>query len=123
MNGRILVFEDDKAHQRTYTQLLEQAGYQVFIINHCRASEEADQIRQFNPGLVVVDSWFKSKVDGLEVVKDLRDLCPEVPIVVCTVLANDPEVWGQLLEDYRSSGVRRILRKEPFPTVDALLSL
>jgi len=81
MKQDILIVDDEEDICRLTSMLLEDEGY------HCRtASNAADArriVQEFPPQLVILDIWMdKSDMDGLELQKWLRNLYPDVPVIM-----------------------------------------
>jgi DNA-binding NtrC family response regulator len=120
MSARVLVFEDNIDDQRKFRTLFNRAKWPLRIINHHNPPNAIRNITEFRPELAIVDSWFDWQRDGLQLVKEFQELCPEVPVVVCTVL-RDKEQYSKhqaLFQEYHDCGVNKILPKRPFPTID-----
>lgn len=81
MAKRILVIDDDENIRRLYRAELAQAGFEVES-----AANGADAIGQVRPGkydLAIVDIEMPG-LSGLELLKELRQLAPEIRLILNT---------------------------------------
>jgi CheY-like chemotaxis protein len=77
--ARIQVIDDDQAIRMTIKLLLEREGHDVFLAEDGRRG-----IAQFETGafdLLIVDI-FMPGMDGLETIRTIHQLQPEIPIIV-----------------------------------------
>jgi CheY-like chemotaxis protein len=113
--ARILVIEDDELARVTIQRILEDDGHSVVV-----AVDGNDGLLQFPRApfdLVICDVFMPNK-NGIEVLKELRRINSDVPIVMMS--AGIPEAWrvaGLTDEDYLRTtalfGATRMLAK-PF---------
>lgn len=86
MNSKILVVDDSSLARRTARALLEEMGHQVE-----EASDGAQALERFylnQPDLVVLDMVMNGMY-GLEVLTKLRELKPDVRVIVITADIQD----------------------------------
>jgi two-component system response regulator VicR len=77
----IVVIDDDKDHLRLVATLLTGAGFQVRAFRESyRALENIDSNR---PDLVITDI-FMPFVDGFEVLRHVKHVFPEIPVMTMT---------------------------------------
>ena len=123
MFSKVLIFEDDEEHQRIFESMLTAKGCDTLMIGHARPAEESARILGFEPDLCIVDSRFESDIDGLDIIRFLQQNMPNVPIVVCSILLDDPAKRNWIISRYRDlPGVRGVFSKQPFPTVEDICS-
>jgi len=87
---RILVVDDDDSIRMLYAEELDEEGYEVFTCGD--GALLMDLIRQSDPDLVVMDVRM-GKYDGLELLKRIRKMTYNLPVILCTayrVYRNDP---------------------------------
>ncbi|MBI4789377.1 MAG: response regulator transcription factor [Chloroflexi bacterium] len=92
ITGTILVVDDDPAVRLVLSTLLESEGYQVF-----EAAESSSCLRltyDHRPDLVLLDIMMPGR-DGREVCRLLRDISPELPIIMLTALSDESEKVGR----------------------------
>ena len=120
MSTRVIVFEDNDEDRARFKELFDGAQWPVEVVRHPRPKEVTEIINQFKPELAIVDSVFTWQRDGLQLIKELRDLCPAIAVVVCTVLRDSEQhhEHRSILQEYHDCGVSKILPKHPFPTLD-----
>jgi len=81
MNARILVVDDSGFARRTLRQILESGGHSVD--EACDGPEALERYFLSKPDLVMLDMVMEG-MTGLEVLGKLRQLDPEVKVVVAT---------------------------------------
>jgi len=89
--GRVLLVEDDEALSRLAVLFLERLGYTVVA---CPDGVEAEEIFRDAPGqfdLVITDSRMP-RMNGLELVRRLHQIRPDVPIFLSTGATSDPGI-------------------------------
>jgi len=78
LNGKVLVVDDDEHFRVLARAILEPAGFEVIEsqdIEQCMA-----QLRQHAVDAVILDMVMPGR-DGIEAVRELKQLFPEIPIV------------------------------------------
>lgn len=111
-SGAILVIDDDPMVARTAVRLLERLGYQAVYLTDARQALEV--LRQ-DPGafdLVLLDMVMPG-MGGAQCLRELRSLCPRLPVLVTTGYAGEGAI-GRM----RAEGAAGFLAK-PF-TLDQL---
>ena len=89
MAQRILVIEDDQFLRELYDELLREEGYEVELAEE--GQEGLDKLLKGGYSLVLLDIMLP-KMDGLEILRQLKDKKPEAPngpIVLLTNLGQD----------------------------------
>jgi DNA-binding NarL/FixJ family response regulator len=85
MGLRILLADDAAIVRRTVKNLLDQEGFEVVGV----AADGREALRlaaNACPDVAVLD-WLMPELDGLEVTRELRQLCPQTSVVLLTVHA------------------------------------
>ncbi len=77
----VLVVDDEKAAAAAIATFLEEEGYRVSVAHDGR---EALRCHGASPADVIVTDIRMPKLDGLEMIKRLRDETPDLPVVVMT---------------------------------------
>ena len=77
----ILIVDDEKDIRDLISGILEDEGYEV------RTASDADSafkaIAAQRPSLILLDIWLKgSRLDGLEILNDVKHNMPEIPVVI-----------------------------------------
>lgn len=81
MNFKILIVDDEPTLREALTVALTHSGYEVIP---CRTGEEGlDLFARENPDLVILDHWLPG-INGDEVLRRIRNLSPETPVLVMT---------------------------------------
>jgi DNA-binding response OmpR family regulator len=116
----VLVVEDDEATRNAMTRVLVREGYLALT-----AQSGHDALGQLRAPLAPIDVVILDvhlpDVSGIDLCARIRELHPDVPVVICTGEA-EPEEAAQLLE----MGIHRYFRKpvavdELLATVEAAL--
>jgi DNA-binding NarL/FixJ family response regulator len=129
MQKRVVVFDDVPRHLAEFRRSLEAVGCEVMAFDHCTPHQEAAAIRAFNPEVAVVDSFFKDEIDGLGIIRDLCELCPNIAIVVCSyfLAPHMPRREALIAKYERISAVRKLIPKtgvngDVLPDPEAILA-
>lgn len=119
----ILIVDDELRMRRFIRMNLELEGYQVIEAEN--GIHALDQIRQFNPDLVIMDVMMP-EMDGFETLKLLREIST-VPVILLTVRADEEDITRGLglgADDYitkpfsprvLTSRVGAVLRRAHWP--------
>ncbi len=91
---KILVVEDDLHIQRLYKEEFEEEGYEVVI-----ASNGKEAIELFDseaPDIVTLDIVLPGDVDGIRLLRQMKEKRPKVPIIMSTAYdyRDDFAVWA-----------------------------
>jgi two-component system nitrogen regulation response regulator NtrX len=79
MSDRVLVVDDEAGVRSSLTAILTDDGYTVEAVESGEAALELLAVRRFD--LVLLDVWLPGR-DGLETLDRLRELAPELPVVM-----------------------------------------
>lgn len=105
--GRVLVAEDDPSVRRVILDQLEDAGYQVVEAEDGEEALQAiDSMERSSAINAIICDLRMPIVDGIAVVRYVREKYPAIPIIVLTGLF-DP----QLAECLQDRGVSEFLTK------------
>jgi signal transduction histidine kinase/CheY-like chemotaxis protein len=111
-DSHILVVDDDDGVRLMIEDTLASLGFRVSAASS--GDEGLDQFRSLSPDLVVVD-YLMPGMNGVELVKRIREIAPDCPIILATGYA-DMDAVGRVVDS------RFILRK-PFRSEDLHLAL
>jgi DNA-binding NtrC family response regulator len=110
----VLVIDDEEDVRRVVEVMLKNAGHDAV-----QAVDGNDALRQFRRQhfeLVICDVFMPDK-EGIETLKELRELDPTVPIIMMSGDAPTAYFWGAMHRDYlamaKAMGATRTLEK-PF---------
>lgn len=81
---KILLVDDDEGILALLTASLEQAGYQAIAVESAR---EALKILAFDPVSVVVSDIMMPDMDGLQLLKQIKDINPSTQVIMVTAYA------------------------------------
>jgi len=94
----ILFTDDEESIRLLYCEEFEEAGYDVVV---AASGEEAlEKFAETQPDLLVVDIKMPG-MDGIELVRRIRELNTEVPVILCTAYGEyrqNLETWAS--DDY-----------------------
>ena len=89
MKKHILTIDDEVEIRETLKELLTMKGYRVSTA--ATATEALRILRQDPPQLIISDLQLED-TDGLELIEEIRDLQPRIPVLLLTGVVFDPEV-------------------------------
>ena len=107
----ILIVDDEPSVGDALKMVLESNGYEVVLVTNGR--DGIDQARNRRFGFCVVD-LFLTDTSGFQVITDLLNLQPQIPIVLITAHATP-----QVLAEAKRLGAIGVLAK-PFPPSEIL---
>ena len=99
---KVLIVDDDPSHLEIYSLLLEQAGYQALTAQVNFAG--ADLPRNAGLKLVLLDYRLQSLRTSAEMAQEIRDLYPDVPIVLLSDLWSLPEDVAPFVTEFVRKG-------------------
>ena len=79
MSGTICIVDDEPSILHTLSSILEDEGYQVTIAK--TGKEALKVIQREPPDVVMLDVWMP-EIDGLEVLKRVREQFPNVMVIM-----------------------------------------
>lgn len=81
----VLIVDDEEGIRATLSGIFEDEGYEVVT---AESGEEAIRVaKEVNPDVVVLDIWLTG-MDGIQTMKELRELNSELPVVIISGHAN-----------------------------------
>lgn len=81
MGGQILVVDDEPLMCRSLSEVISRAGYEVFTANN--GFEALELIQQEQVSVVITDINMP-KMDGIEVLRQAKAICPNISVIVLT---------------------------------------
>lgn len=107
--GRLLLMDDEEDVRKVGAALLTHLGYQVDV-----AADGAEAVNQFNSArerrvpydIAILDLTVPGRMSGMECLRHLREIEPNVKVLVSTGYSNDP-----VLAKYRAHGFAGIVPK------------
>lgn len=103
--GHILYVDDEQSLLKMYSKFLEKLGYSVEGYTQGRDAINAFKGNKQAYDLVITD-WLMPKMSGKELVKKIKDIRSDIPIVVLT---------GKTLMDVQKTGLSAIIEKPVDP--------
>ncbi len=89
MSKRILIIDDEPEIRELLTRALQSCGYQVTGVSNGR---EAHKSASEHPPHLIISDLQLDEGDGLEVIDDLKQLLPSVPVMLVTGVLFDADV-------------------------------
>jgi DNA-binding response OmpR family regulator len=91
----VLIVDDEHPVRRVLATLLEAEGFDV--LEAANGRECMQLAYQHHPDLVLLDILMPGR-DGREVTRQLRDLSPDLPIIMLTALSDQAEIVARLCD-------------------------
>ncbi len=90
---KILVIDDEEDKCRLYKDELQDEGYEVVT-----AKTGAQGMKLFmkeNPDLVTLDIWMSRRDEGIDLLRHMKEIKPELPVIMLTAYdyRDDFAVW------------------------------
>lgn len=85
MKAKILIVDDDAAHRKMLTAVLSNEGYDVYEAADGKKAVSA--IDESFYDLIIMDIKMK-EMDGIEALKQIKQLSPQIPIVMMTAFSS-----------------------------------
>jgi len=104
MPQRILIADDNPTFRKALRQLLEGADHWE-IIEAAEGQEAVRRAAEVRPDVIVLDLAMPMK-DGLSAAREISQLLPDTPILMCTMHAS-----AQVETEAQKSGIRQVLSK------------
>ncbi len=117
---RILVVDDEAIVRETIKNDLMEAGYDVV-----EARNGMDGVRQFKNGAIdlVISDLVMGEMDGLEVLKEVKKISPDTPVIIITgypsqKIAKEALVLGASDIINKPAGIRTLFKavRQHIPT-------
>jgi two-component system NtrC family response regulator len=89
--ARILIVDDEPSVGDALRMVLESSGYEVVLVT--KGLDGIDQARTCSFGFSVVDLYL-TDISGFQVISDLRNLQPQIPILLITAHGS-PQVFDE----------------------------
>ena len=105
MAEKVLIIDDDEQLVDAYREYLTQGGYSVDCAHELEEAETL--LDHFSYSVVITDLRLsKLAFGGLEVIKHVRETCPQTRVIVLTAYG-----WPELKAEASASGADAFLRK------------
>ncbi|PWR70670.1 two-component system response regulator [Methanospirillum stamsii] len=116
MVQKILIVDDTIKDLQSGSQLLTRSGFQVYT---ARNGEDALSLLEKKiPDIILLDLIMPG-MDGIEVMRIIREKYPEIPVVLCTAADQEPIVrlamlsgaFGVIVKPYDPDTMLRTIRR------------
>jgi DNA-binding response OmpR family regulator len=108
---KILFVDDEESIRFLYKEEFEEKGYEVILASN--GEESLEKFAETNPDLVVID--IKMPVmDGMEVLKRVREQSGDVPVILCTAYGEfkqNLETWASDAYVVKSANLESLFKK------------
>jgi len=94
MKKHILCVDDELDIRNILTLMLTGQGYRVTAVP--TAAEALQAVKTDPPHLIIADLQLED-ADGLELIAQLKETLPQVPVILLTGMMFDPEVVNEIL--------------------------
>ncbi len=90
---KILVIDDEEDKCRLYKDELEEEGYEV--VTAATGSQGMKLFTKENPDLVTLDIWMSRRDEGIDLLRHMKEIKPELPVIMLTAYdyRDDFAVW------------------------------
>lgn len=89
MKRKILVVDDEPDFIRLVKMRLENEGYQAIVA--CNGKEALKLYKTEKPDAILLDVMMPG-IDGLQVLKEIRSVDPDIPIFMVTAFSNEERI-------------------------------
>ncbi|HEY3346776.1 MAG TPA: response regulator [Nitrospirota bacterium] len=114
MAEKILIVDDDEEFANLLGLLLTKKGYETKVTYY--GADAIEAAKTFNPALILQD-YMLPDIFGMELLKGLRQACPETRVVIITAKGNE-----EVAVDLMKNGAADYLRK-PFESEKLLITV
>ncbi|MCX6922864.1 MAG: response regulator transcription factor [Verrucomicrobia bacterium] len=120
MSTKVAIVEDDAAFRRLLEQFINEApGYQCVCSCDC-AETALKRIPRLMPDVVLMDIHLPN-LSGIECTAQLKQLAPQVPIIMLTVNADAERVFKALQAGARGYLLKRTAPEKLLPAIQEVL--
>lgn len=95
MDSKIVIFEDNENLRKSLVVLLNSSEEYQVVGDFSNVLEAAKNVRQLNPDMVILDIDMPGK-DGISVIPDIKEINPEISIVMYTQFEDDDKIFRSL---------------------------
>jgi DNA-binding NarL/FixJ family response regulator len=117
MIARILFYDDNESLRQSLGELLNVEADMEFIGGFANAETVEEDIRALNPDVILMDIDMPA-IDGVEAVRRIRKVKPDLPIIMLTVFDDNENIFnaicagasGYILKQYALSEISGAIR-------------
>jgi len=120
MNNSVAIVEDNHDIRQALEQIIE-SSTDFTLAGSCTTGEEAlEKLPLLNPKVVLMDIGLGDGMNGIEVVRELKAMNPEILFMMCTIYEEDEKIFEAL----RAGASGYILKKtQPAKLLDGITEL
>ncbi len=108
---KILFADDEESIRLLYQEEFEEAGYEVVLA--ANGEEAVEKFSKTRPDLLVIDIKMPG-MDGIEVLKKVREQSKDVPVILCTAYGEykqNLETWASDEYIVKSANLEGLFKK------------
>ena len=96
INNSVAIVEDNNDIRQALEQIIESSDDFIFA-GSCTTGEEAiEKLPRLNPKVVLMDIGLGDGMNGIEVVRELKTLNPDILFMMCTIYEDDEKIFEAL---------------------------
>lgn len=120
INNSVAIVEDNNDIRQALEQIIE-SSEEFKLAGSCTTGEEAvERLPLLNPKVVLMDIGLGDGMNGIEVVRELKTLYPEILFMMCTIYEEDEKIFEAL----RAGASGYILKKtQPTKLLEGITEL
>lgn len=120
MSKSVAIVEDNHDIRQALEQIIESSD-EFTLAGSCITGEEAlERLPELNPNVVLMDIGLGDGINGIEVVRELKNTNPELRFMMCTIYEEDEKIFEAL----RAGASGYILKKtSPAKLLDGIKEL
>ena len=120
INNSVAIVEDNNDIRQALEQIIESSD-DFTLAGSCTTGEEAlEKLPLLNPKVVLMDIGLGDGMNGIEVVRELKTLNPEILFMMCTIYEEDEKIFEAL----RAGASGYILKKtQPAKLLEGITEL
>jgi DNA-binding NarL/FixJ family response regulator len=120
INNSVAIVEDNNDIRQALEQIIE-SSTDFTLAGSCTTGEEAlEKLPLLNPKVVLMDIGLGDGMNGIEVVRELKAMNPEILFMMCTIYEEDEKIFEAL----RAGASGYILKKtQPAKLLDGITEL
>ncbi|MCL5023445.1 MAG: response regulator [Nitrospirae bacterium] len=90
---KLLIIDDEEEKCRLYREELQDEGYEILTATSGKKGIEL--FKKESPDLVTLDIWMSQKDEGINLLRQMKEIRPWVPIVMLTAydFRDDFAIW------------------------------
>jgi DNA-binding NarL/FixJ family response regulator len=96
MNISVAIVEDNNDIRQALEQIIKSSGDFTLAGSYSTGEEAIINLPIINPNVVLMDIGLGDGINGIEVVRELKDTNPEILFMMCTIYEEDEKIFEAL---------------------------